>query len=93
MGLRRICLKAAPIRTVTRCALLGPGLLSTVIAITIVYTPIFARVTRSLVLSVKEMEYITAARGLGIQEWRILVRHVLPNTVAPLIAQVSLALS
>jgi peptide/nickel transport system permease protein len=72
---------------------LGPGLLSTVIAITIVYTPIFSRVTRSPVLSVKEMEYITAARCLGVPEWRILLRHVLPNTLAPLIVQVSLALS
>ncbi len=72
---------------------LGPGLLSTVIAITVVYTPIFARVTRSPVLSVKEMEFITAARCLGVPEWRILLRHVLPNTLAPLIVQVSLALS
>jgi peptide/nickel transport system permease protein len=45
------------------------------------------------VLSVKEMEYVTAARALGTRERRILFRHVLPNTLAPIIVQVSLALS
>jgi peptide/nickel transport system permease protein len=72
---------------------LGPGINSTVIAIAIVYTPIFARVARGPVLSVKAMEFILATRCLGTPEWRILLRHVLPNTLAPLIVQVSLALS
>jgi peptide/nickel transport system permease protein len=72
---------------------LGPGINSTVVAIAIVYTPIFARVARGPVLSVKEMEYVTAARALGTGERRILFRHVLPNTLAPIIVQVSLALS
>src|SRR5690606_24707951 len=72
---------------------LGPGINSTVLAIAVVYTPIFARVARGPVLSVKEMEFITATRCLGLPESRILLRHVLPNTLAPLIVQVSLALS
>lgn len=72
---------------------LGPGINSTVLAIAVVYTPIFARVARGPVLSVKAMEFITATRCLGTPEWRILLRHVLPNTLAPLIVQVSLALS
>lgn len=72
---------------------LGPGLNSATIAIAIVYTPIFARVARGPVLSVKEMEFVTAARCLGARDWRLLSRHVLPNTLAPLIVQVSLALS
>ncbi len=62
---------------------LGPGLDNTILAIAIVYTPIFARVARGPVLSLKEMEYVTAARCLGISEWRILFRHVLPNADAP----------
>lgn len=72
---------------------LGPGLNNAVIAISIVYTPIFARVARGPVLSVKAMEYITAARCLGLRESYILFRHILPNMLAPLIVQFSLALS
>lgn len=72
---------------------LGPGLDNAIIAIGIVYTPIFARVARGPVLSVKEMDYVMSARCLGASPWRILLRHILPNTLAPLIVQVSLALS
>jgi peptide/nickel transport system permease protein len=72
---------------------LGPGLDNAIIAIAVVYTPIFARVARAPVLSVKEMEYVTAARCIGTPGARILFRHVLPNALAPLIVQVSLALS
>jgi peptide/nickel transport system permease protein len=73
--------------------ILGRGLNKTIIAIAVVYTPIFARVARAPVLSVKEMEFVTAARCIGMRDQRILSRHVLPNTLAPLIVQVSLALS
>ena len=72
---------------------LGPGVGTTVLAIAIVYTPIFARVTRAPVLTVKEMEFVTAARCLGSSDTRIVFSHVLPNTLSPLIVQVSLALS
>ncbi len=74
-------------------AILGPGVNTTVLAIAVVYTPIFARVARGPVLSVKAMDYILAARCLGLRGVRILFLHVLPNTLAPLIVQVSLALS
>ncbi|MBP8972482.1 MAG: ABC transporter permease [Anaerolineae bacterium] len=73
--------------------ILGRGLNKTIIAIAVVYTPIFARVARGPVLSVKEMEFITAARCVGMRHRRIVFFHVLPNTLAPLIVQVSLALS
>ena len=73
--------------------ILGRGLNKTIIAIAVVYTPIFARVARGPVLSVKEMEFVTAARSIGMSHRRIVFRHVLPNTLAPLIVQVSLALS
>ncbi|MBN2470973.1 MAG: ABC transporter permease [Anaerolineae bacterium] len=72
---------------------LGPGMNNTILAIGIVYIPIFARVARGPVLSLKEMEFVTAARCLGISQLRILFRHILPNAMAPLIVQVSLALS
>ncbi len=72
---------------------LGHGLNNTILAIAIVYTPIFARVARGPVLSLKEMEFVTAARCLGSRPWHILFRHILPNAMAPLIVQVSLALS
>ncbi len=74
-------------------SVLGAGVNTTVLAIAIVYTPIFARVARGPVLSVKEMEFILAARTIGARAGGILWRHVLPNTLAPLIVQVSLALS
>jgi peptide/nickel transport system permease protein len=72
---------------------LGAGRRNTVVAIAIVYTPIFARVARGPVLSLKETEFVEAATCLGLRSWRILLRHILPNTVAPTIVQVSLALS
>ncbi len=73
--------------------ILGAGLRNTIFAIAIVYTPIFARVARGPVLSLKETEFVDAATALGLPSWRILLRHVLPNTVAPTIVQISLALS
>lgn len=74
-------------------SIFGSGLTTTVAAIATVYTPIFARVARGPVLSVKQLDFITAARCLGMGDARILFRHILPNTLAPLVVQVSLALS
>lgn len=74
-------------------SVLGPGINNTVFAIGTVYTPIFARVARGPVLSVKQMEFVLGARCIGASGGRILSRHILPNTLAPLIVQVSLALS
>ena len=73
--------------------ILDPSLSSTALAIAAVYTPIFARVTRGPVLSLKEAEFVTATRALGAPEWRIVVYHILPNMMAVLIVQVTLALS
>ncbi len=74
-------------------AALGPGANNTILAISVVYTPIFARVARGPVLTVKGMEFVTAARAVGARDGRILGRHIFPNITAPLIVQVSLALS
>lgn len=74
-------------------AALGANAGNTILAISIVYTPIFARVARGPTLSVKATEYVTAARCIGARNVRILGLHILPNITAPLIVQLSLALS
>lgn len=77
----------------TIVAALGRGWVNTTVAIAIVYTPIFVRVARGPVLSVRESDYIKAGRVLGYSSPRLLFRHVLPNVAAPIIVQVALALS
>lgn len=74
-------------------AVLGPGLLTAMVAIGVVYTPIFARVTRAGVLSVREQVFVRAAVSVGASDLRIMRRHVLPNIAAPLIVQTSLSLA
>ena len=74
-------------------AVLGTSLLNLVIAIGIVYTPQFARVARAAALSVRSLEFVDAARALGLGNLRIIHRHVIPNVLAPIIVQVSLSLS
>jgi peptide/nickel transport system permease protein len=66
-------------------AALGPSLQNTIIAIAIPLTPTVARVIRSSTLALREMPFVEAARATGMSEFRIAVRHVLPNTLAPLI--------
>lgn len=74
-------------------AALGPSLEDAIIAISIVGIPAYARLTRGQVLSVKEREYVEAARTIGASDLRIIVRHVLPNVTAPLIVQSSLGIA
>lgn len=74
-------------------AALGPGITNAMIAIGIVYTPIFARIARGSTLTVKEDVFVTAARSIGASDARVIRRHVLPNVVAPLIVQTSLSLA
>jgi peptide/nickel transport system permease protein len=74
-------------------AVLGPGITNAMIAIGIVYTPIFARVTRGGVLSVREEDYIQAARSVGASDARLMLRHVLPNVSGPIVVQTSLSLA
>jgi peptide/nickel transport system permease protein len=66
-------------------ASLGPSLENTVVAISIPLIPYAARVVRSNTLALREMPFIEAAKAVGMSELRIAVRHVLPNTLAPLI--------
>ena len=72
---------------------LGNSWIDTSIAIAIVYTPIFIRVARGPVLSVKEMDYIKSVRVLGYSSPQILSKHVMPNVLAPIVVQVALSLS
>jgi peptide/nickel transport system permease protein len=72
---------------------LGRGWFNTVIAIAVVYTPIFVRVARGPVLSVRELDFVKAGRVLGFSRSRLLARHVLPNVTAPIVVQIALALS
>ncbi len=74
-------------------AVLGPGFVNAMIAIGIVYTPIFARITRASVLTVREEVFVRAARSLGASDLRLLRLHVLPNVLAPIIVQTSLSLA
>lgn len=73
-------------------AVLGPGLINALIAITIVEIPSFARIARASVLSVKEMDFVTADRALGVSPARILFRRILPNAMTPLIVQGTLGI-
>jgi peptide/nickel transport system permease protein len=66
-------------------ALLGPALVNEIIVIGIAWIPGYARVTRAQVLSVKQNIYIEAERSLGAAPWRIIVRHILPNVIAPVL--------
>jgi peptide/nickel transport system permease protein len=74
-------------------AALGPHPANVVLAIAVVYTPIFARVVRGPVLALKEREFVEASRALGAPAGRILGRHILPNLASVLVVQTSIALS
>ncbi len=73
------------IMALAMAAALGPSLQNTIIAISIPLMPDVARVVRSSVLSLREMPFVEAARAAGMSELRVAIRHVLPNTLAPLI--------
>lgn len=74
-------------------AILGPGVTTTMLAIGIVYTPIFARVSRASTLGVRTEPYVSASRAMGTGDVYILRRHILPNIAGPLIVQTSLSLA
>lgn len=73
-------------------ATLGPNLTNALIAIAITQVPIYTRIMRSAVMQVKESEYVQAARAVGLKSPRIVLRHVLPNSLAPLIVQLTLSI-
>ena len=72
-------------------ATLGPGLNNVMIAVGIAYTPNFARVMRAAVLQVRELDFVAAAHALGATHLRTMIRHIVPNSLNPVIVQVTLA--
>jgi peptide/nickel transport system permease protein len=73
--------------------ILGPSITNLMVAVGIVYIPQYARLARSSVLGVKEMEYVEAARAIGVSAPAVLARHILPNILAPLLVQATLGVA
>lgn len=74
-------------------ATFGTGLEGLIVAIAIGRIPGFARVTRATVLALRENEYVDAARTVGLRDWQIIFRHILPNGIAPIIVMTSISLA
>lgn len=74
-------------------ASLGPGLLNMMIAVGISATPRYARIVRSSVLTIRGMEYIEAAHAVGSSDFRIIMKHIIPNSMAPIIVQSTLGVA
>lgn len=74
-------------------ASLGPGITNAMIAIGIGSIPAYARVIRSVVLTIRELEYVQSAKATGATDLRIMARHILPNSLAPIIVQSTLGLA
>ena len=74
-------------------AMRGPGVNSAVVAIAIVYTPLFVRVMRAPVLAEREKEYVEAVRALGASRLVVALKHVLPNVLSPFVVQGTVAFS
>lgn len=72
--------------------ILGPGLTNALLGITITYIPQFARLARASTLSLKEQEFVTAERALGASPLRIVIDHILPNAITPIIVQGTLGI-
>lgn len=73
-------------------ATLGPNLTNALIAISITQVPIYTRIVRSVVMSVRQAEFVQAAKALGTNPFRIVMGHVLPNSLSPLIVQLTLSI-
>lgn len=74
-------------------AALGTSLVNVLLAISIAYIPTFARTVRAPVLTVKDQEYIEAAKAIGCSDLRIIFKYVLPNCMAPIIVQITLSIA
>lgn len=74
-------------------AVIGPNLTNTIIAVTVVYLPRYVRLVRASALSELSKDYVTAAKVAGVGPWRLMIKTVLPNCMAPLIVQAALGIS
>lgn len=82
----------AMLLAMTIIAIIGQGTRGAIIAIGVVYTPIFARITRGGVLDVRQLDFIESARSIGAGQFRLISRHALPNCMAPIIVETTLSL-
>lgn len=74
-------------------AVFGTGLSNVIVAISLAFVDDFARIARGMVLTIKQEQYVDAARTIGMSDWRIMWRHVLPNATAPVIVQATVSIS
>ncbi len=81
------------ILAIALAAFLGPSLTNAMIAIGITATPIFVRLTRGQVLSIKVEDYVESARAIGNPKWRIALKHILPNVMPQLLVQMTLTVA
>jgi len=71
-------------------AILGPGVVNVMIAVGVSFVPSFTRMTRAAALQVREQDYVTAARAFGSNDFSIIVRHIAPNVIRPVLALITL---
>lgn len=83
----------ALIAGVTVASIIGPGMEAVMVTIAVVNVPLFGRLTRTAVLSLRHRDFVVAAEVIGVRPRRLLLRHVLPNGIDPLIVQLALSLS
>jgi peptide/nickel transport system permease protein len=83
----------ATLLAISIVAMIGPGLRNSLIAISVVTIPFYARITRGEVLALKDREFVVAARGLGGSPLRVVLGHIFPNTLPPLAVQTTLAIA
>lgn len=74
-------------------ALRGPGIFNTMLAVGIVAIPVYARISRASAIALRGHEFVTAARSVGVPESRILLRHIVPNALSPIIVQGTLGIA
>src|SRR5262249_57280259 len=73
--------------------MMGPGLRNPLLPISVVAIPVYARISGGAVLELRHQEFVTAARSLGGGDGRLVLRHILPNSLPPLIVQTTLAIA
>jgi peptide/nickel transport system permease protein len=74
-------------------AMIGPGLRNSLFAISLVSVPVYARLSRAAALALREQEFVLAAQGLGCSSGRVLLSHIVPNSLPPLIVQTTLSIA
>jgi peptide/nickel transport system permease protein len=78
---------------VTLASILGPSLRNSIIALGISTMPVYARISRAAVLTVREKEYVEAAKAINARKARIIIRHILPNCMAPIIVEITMGIA